>query len=144
MICALSLKNDKVLLAILSLKFDKLLDSYIVRLFFESIIDLTFQLVIFVISCHDENGDSEQEAIKLYNLTGNNIPGNCSPESPAATNVLGELCTSRWLTYASRVLRLYISCSYPHNLANAVRTLAKYIVTVYYRVSIIFTALGLF
>lgn len=60
--------------------------------------------------------------------------GSCPVNSAAASYVIGKLCTSRWLTYTSRVLRLYISCTGPDSMKDAVKVLASYIVKVYYRV----------
>lgn len=59
-----------------------------------------------------------------------------SQNSDFLFNKIGPLCHSRWLTLASRVLRIYVSMETDHNLYGNIKLLAKYVVGVYWKTHI--------
>ncbi|KAE8746239.1 hypothetical protein FOCC_FOCC007111 [Frankliniella occidentalis] len=62
----------------------------------------------------------------LYKISQAVISGNCPPD--VAELKPGNMCKSRWLTCANRILRLYVSTNRP---TNDFKTIVKYILTVY-------------
>lgn len=70
------------------------------------------------------------DAKTLYDLCVVAMTGNVTS---VTTNEIGELCAARWITLASRILRLYITEASTPDRQLKLNKLSLYVVSVYYK-----------